>query len=391
MVRTNPTLRSLGVLALLLTVCCVGAAFMRAHLCRPAIAGGRIPAARLLWDMPASGFRSISFSPSGRYISTVSRSSEVACYDSSGTKLFLTVVPGADKAVTSPEGDCTVAYSHMNRAHTRLTFLDAKGRVHWQMDVSGSIWSADAANRGDEACFAVGTGSRHVYLIRIRGASKRYRRWRAPGVVCSVSLSADCRSLFYGTWQRSSVSRSDLAGHKEWQLDRDPAYLHYVESLNGSDRLFARSIANRQGNDGEVWLVESDGSVRNKLPLGASERTSAMPSPDGYYICTGYTKSIRHSAKTTQEKHVALYDLEGRKLWDKGSLMFPTTPVLVTKGGCVLLAGSKNSIMAVSPAGEVKQVCKLPSAVNGSVPSRDGLRALLLCADGRVRFLQVLP
>lgn len=350
-----------------------------------------MPTARLLWDMPASGVRSVGFSPSGRYISTVSRNSEVACYDSSGARRFLTVVPGADKAVISPEGDCTLAYSHMNRANTRLTFLDAKGRVHWQMDVSGAIWSADAGNRGDEACFAVGTGARYVYLISIHGSSKRYRRWRAPGVVCSVSLYPDCKGVSYGTWQRSSVSRSDLTGHKDWQLDAGSASLHYVQSLGGSDRLFVRSTPNRWDADGEAWLAESDGSVGNRLPLCASEQTRAMPSPDGHYICTGYTKSIRHSAKSTPEKHVALYDYEGRKLWDRGSLLFPTTPVLMTQGGFALLAGNKNSILAVNPAGEVKQVCKLPAAVDSSVPSRDGLRALLLCADGRIRFLQVLP
>lgn len=389
--RTNPTFRSLAVLAILLAICCVGTAFMRANLARPLLTGGRMPTARLLWTIPARGIRSFSLSSTGRYVCTVASDSEVACYDSSGTKKFSTIVPGADMAVVSPEGDCTLAYSQMNRANSHLVFLDRKGRIHWQMDVVGAIWSAEAGKCGDDACFAVGTGAKYVYLITIHGASKHYRRWRAPGAVCSISLDSDCSGLSYGTWQQSSVSSSDLNGHKDWQSDGDPADLHYVQALASSDRLFVRSAPNRLDSDGEAWFAESDGTEGNRLPISAEEKTSAQPSPDGCYVCTGYTKSIRHSAKSTPEKHVALYDCDGRRMWDKGSLLFPTTPVAVIHGGIVLVAGSKNAILAVNPAGEVRQLCKLPAAVDSSMSTRDGLRALLLCADRRIRFLQVSP
>ena len=389
MVRTNPTLRSLAVLAILLAICCAGTAFMRANLSRPA--SNRMPRARLLWEMPASSVKSISLSSSGRFVTAVRGDSQVACYDSSGTKRFAAFVLGATNAVTSPDGECTLAYSHMNRANTALTFLDKNGRVSWQMQVAGAIWSADAGNSLDEACFAIGTGARYVYLISIRGASKHYRRWRAPGAVCSVSLSPNCEMVTYGTWQKSSVTRSDLTGHKHWQLDVDNASLHHVQTLKGSGKLFVVSVANRWNGDGEAWLARPNGRVENGLPLYSSEKTLALPAPDGGYICTGYTKAIRHSEKSTPERHVALYNIRGKKLWDKGSLLMPTTPVLVMQSGIVLVAGSKNAILAVSPAGEVKQLCKLPSAVDKSIPSRDGLRALLFCADGRIRFLQVSP
>lgn len=389
MVRTNPTLRSLAVLAILLAVCCAGTAFMKARLSRPVVSERPMPTARVLWEMPAAGIRSISFSSSGRHISTVSDNCQVTTYDSTGTKRYETVVPGADRSVISPDGKCTMAYSHMNRANTQLTFLDANGRVHWQMNVAGAIWSADASKVGNETSFAVGTGSRYVYLVSIHGNSKRYRRWRAPGSVCSVSLCRHGGNVAYGTWQHSSVASTNLTGHRNWQLKADSASLHYVQSLSGTDRLFVRATPNRWNANGEVWLAESNGAVRNELPLCASEGTCALPSPDGNYICTGYTKSIRHSAKSTPERHVALYDSRGRKLWDKGSLLLQVTPVLVTRGGFVLLAGSKKAVLAVSPAGEVKQLCNLPAPVLSSVSTPDGLRALMTCADGKLRFLQV--
>lgn len=391
MFKTNPTLRSLAVLVTLLAVCCAGTAILHANLSRPVMASGRMPAAHVVWSIPAADVRSVSFSPSGRYLCTVSKTSQVACYDSTSARRFVTQVPGASKALVTPDGNCVLAYSHMNRANSRLVFLDRNGRIIWQMSVSGAVWSADAGNCEGQACFAVGTGAHYVYLITIDGSAKHYRRWRAPGAVSSVSLDTNCENVSLGTWQQSSVSRSDLAGHRDWELDADSASLHYMQSLSGSDRVFVRSMPNRWDMDGEAWLVDSDGSIAGRLQLSASEKTSALPSPDGSYICTGYIKSIRHSAKSTPEKHAALYDSEGTKLWDKGSLLFPTTPIMVTQGGFVLLAGSKNAVFAVDPAGEMKQICKIPAAVDSAVPSRDGLRALLLCADGKIRFLQVSP
>jgi len=365
-------------------------AFMRANLRKPAMTAGRTPSARVLWEISASGMREVSFSPSGRFVCTVAGNSQISCYDLSGTRKFATVVSGADSAVVSGDGNCVLAYSRLNRLDTHLTFLDEHGKSLWQMKTSGAVWSADAADAEGEACFAVGTGARYVYLINIQGASRRYRRWRAPGAVCSVSFSRDGEELCYGTWQRSSVSRSDLAGHKEWELDVGSADLHHVQSLLYSDRMFVRATPNRSGAEGEGWFTDADGTPAGRLPLSAGSKTCVLPSPDGLYVCAGYTESIRHSAKTTPEKHVALYDCDGDRLWDKGSLLFPYTAISILQGGYVLVAG-KNGILAISPAGEAKQICKLPAGVMGAISSRDGLRAMLFCADGRLRFLQVSP
>lgn len=391
MVRTNPTLRSLAVLAALLVVCCAGTAFLRANLGRPVAPEGRMPGARVVWDKPAPHIRSVSFSASGHYVCTVSRGGLIDCYDSSGALRFSASVPGVDSAVVAPDGRCTMAYSQMNRANTRVTFIDQNGQVQWQMRLPGAIWCAEAGSRGDEACFAVGTGARHVYLIGIDRSSKRYRRWKTPGAVCSISMSSDCEKVIYGTWQRSSVSCSDATGHKHWQLEADPASLHHVRALGKSERLFLCATPNRWNGDGQAWLADEEGRLGIELPLLFGEKTKAMPSPDGSYICTGYTRSILHSGKSTPEKHAALYDRDGRKLWDKGSLLMPIAPLLVMPGGFVLASGAGNAILAVSPSGEVRQVCKTPSPVVGSFQSRDGLCALLLCDDGKMRMLRAIP
>lgn len=387
--RANPTLRSLAVLAILLAVLVGGVAIMRANVSRPVIVGGKMPTARVMWCTPASNVHHVSFSPSGRFICTVSSDNAVTCYSSAGIKRFSTVVPGADTAVVSSAGDCTLAYSALNRANRRLTFLDGAGRVVWQMSVAGAVWSADTTDWEDQANFVVGTGAGYIYSISIHGASKRYRRWRVPGAATSVAVDPTGSSVCSGTWQMAAVSKSDLTGHRDWQMSADPSCLHRVQTLADSDRLLLHSVPNRWGVDGEASLMESNGDVLSTFQLSASQRTRAMASPDGCFVLTGYVKAIRHSGKSVPEKHVALYDYAGRKLWDKGSLLFPTTPVLVTRGGFVLVAGSKNDILTISPAGVIKQACKLPAPVANAIASWDGSRALLFCGDGNIHFLRV--
>jgi hypothetical protein len=387
--RANPTLRSVAVLISLLAACLVGITILRAHLNRPAVTGGKTPTVRVGWSIPASGIRHIAFSGSGAYICTVSKYGEVACYDSNGSRHFSTIVPGANRAVVSPDGACTLAYSQRNPADTRLTFLGAAGRVDWQMDMSGAVWSADAACDNNASSFVVGTGDRRVYLISVGKGAKRFRRWRTPGVVCSVALNATAEKVFCGTWQSSSVRGTDLGGRTDWENPADPASLQYVESLADSDRLLVRSLPNRSGTDGEAALLEADGSCLSRIPLSASQATRVMASPNGVFVCATYSKSIQHSGKFMAERHATLYDYTGRQLWDKGSMLLQVTPMLVVKDGFVLIGGGKNVLFVVSPDGRIKQVCKLPAAVLGSVASRDSSQALVTCGNGRIYHLSI--
>lgn len=349
-----------------------------------------MPVVRVGWSIPTNEIRNIAFSKSGGYVSIISRDGSVAHYDSYGERHFSTIIAGADRTVASPDGSYTLAYSFRNPANTTLTFLDASGAVYWQMDVSGAVWSADAGLCKDGSCFVIGTGSRHVYVITVGHNTKRFRRWRTDGAVCSVTLDSACKNITYGTWQTSSICRLNLEGHKDWEVEPDPANLQYVQSLGNSDRLFIRSIPNNSSLDGEAALMEPDGTSLTPLRLDASRVIHAIPSPDGEYVCVSHCKTIQHSGKSMIEKHATLYDCEGRQLWDKGSILLQATPILVTKGGFVLVSSGKNALLAVSPAGKIEQVCKLPAAVVGSTASWDGSRAMITCANGRAYCLSVL-
>lgn len=389
MFRTNPTLRCIAVLVALLAACLVGAAILRANLSRPIITGGKMPTVQLTWSIPAAGVRAVRFSSLGDYMCTVSKDGEVACYGSSGSKCFTATVPGATEAVVAPDGSFTLAYAKRDHENTSLVFLDSTGRVEWQMKVAGAVWSADAGCRDDGACFAVGTGERYVYLVTVGRTAKRYRRFRAPGAVTSVALDPSGEHVFSGTWQDSTIRRNNLTGREDMRVDAYPSDLQYVQVMADSDRIFVRSTANRAGADGEAVLLESDGSELSRYPLDASQSMRAIASPDGLFVCVGCNKAIQHSGKSMPERHAALYDYAGRRLWDKGSVLLQVTPILVTTNGFVLVGDGKRSLYVVSPAGQIKQACKLPAPMLDSVASACGSRALVKCADGRFYRLNV--
>lgn len=390
MLRANPTLRSVAVLISLLAVCLIGAAILRVKLNRPVIMGGKMPVVRVRWSIPASGIRHVALSKFGNYICTISKDDEVACYDSTGRKLFTTVVAGADRAVISPDGRYILTYSYRNTANTGLAFLDATGDICWQMDVSGAVWSADAGLCKDGACFVVGTGNRQVYLLTVGHNTKRFRRWKVAGAACSVTLDTDNESVTCGTWQSSSVCRTNLEGRRDWEIEADPASLQYVQYLNDSDRLFRQAQPNNAGLDGEAALIEPDGTCLSSLPLGASRMMRALPSPDGMYVCVGYTKDIQHSGKSVTEKHAVLYDYSGRRIWDKGSILLQVTPLLVAKGGFVIISSGKKALLVINPSGEIKQACTLPAVILSSATSMDGSHAMITSSNGCIYCLSII-
>ncbi len=389
MLRANPNLRSIAVLVSLLITCLVGATILRTTLGRPVVPTGKPPVIAMGWSISTSAIRDIHFSNSGQYVSTVTADGKVTCYDQAGKQVFVSTVPNADRAVVSPDAKCTLVYSHLNPMNTTLTFLDSTGQVDWTMDVSGAVWSADSALCRAGAYFAVGTGNRYVYLVTIGPRAKRYRRWRAPGAVVSVVFNADSQSLTYGTWETSSICRSDLSGHRDWQNDADPACLQYVQSLWESDRLLSLSVPNNANSDGEASLLDSDGTPLATCEMDSSNAAHAISCPNGAFICVGYKKSIQHSNKSVLERHAALYDSSGRVLWDKGSMLMQLAPILVTKGGFVLVDDGKKALFVVSPSGELKQSCRLPSTMVSSIVSRDGSRALVKCANEKAYLLKI--
>lgn len=389
MLRSNPTIRSIGVLITLLIICCTGAVIIRSNIKRPAFTKESVPNVKITWKTRVGHVSSMVFSHNDEYVCLADRSGNISCFTADGIKCYSTRIPGADSVAITPNGNYAVAYSRLNPISGQLTFLNSSGQIHWRMDVPGAVWSADAENDDDGGRFAIGTGERHIYIIRVSKNRKRYRRWRTPGAVVSISFDRRGETAFLGTWQQSTISRITVSGRRLWEQDMDSTNLNYIQSLARSHNAFLRAVPNRLGASSEYAFLDEDGNIIRNGTSDSSRDTRILSSPDSFYLCMGYSKLISHEGKSVREKHVVLYDDTGGMLWDKGSVFFQAMPILVTAGGYVLVSGGKNILFTISPTGSMHQCAKLPASILDVLPSRDGSRVLVHCADNVVYMLRI--
>ena len=376
--------------AALVIACCAVAAVLYADAPRSGPDRASHPAVKIAWQRPFSGLLSAAFSPTTECFCTVSSGHAVSCYTSAGDTIYSAAVPNATRAVAVPDGSFTLAFSHKNPVDTAVTILDRWGAVHWRKILTGAVWCADSARSEDGARFVVGTGAGWVYVFTVEKNVKRYKRWRADGAVVSIVMSPDGEHLTFGTWQKSTIGHADLSGKIKWQMDADSASLQYVEPLHSPDRLLVRSVPNRADADGAFFVMDLNGNLIWQGTVNALKKTRVLASPDGRYVCLGYQEQIEHKGKSLSEPHAVLYNASGDRLWDRGSLLFPAEPVVVTSAGYVLLASARNTLFTVSPAGEIKQSAALPAGVKRMVVARDGTKALINCEDDSLCMLKIL-
>ena len=370
-------------------IVCAVAAYTLANKQSSHMASGKDSKARIAWRIHTTDVAYLAIAPGGQYFCTVDRKNDLIVYTIAGKQCYSAVIAGMDRAIVSPDGSCALAYSYLDASTTRVVLLDSTGQVCWKMNVSGAIWSADACLADGGSRFVVGTGLRCIYVFEVRGDTRRYRWWRTPGAVVSLSIAPDTKSMIYGTWQDSALVRADFDGNKLWQRQLDSASLHYVEQLDSQDRLMLQSTPNRRGVDGEFSLIDADGVMIWKGILDVSAGTHVVSSPDGRFLCLGYRQVIEHRGKSVSEKHAILFDESGERLWEKGSMFFQSDPKLVTSNGEALLSDSRGALFVVRRNGVMEGLGKMPAPIIRSAVSRDGKSMLLLCADDSLSKIEV--
>jgi len=345
------------------------------------------PIIRLSPKIDAGKVRSVSFSPCGKFFSTVKDGGIVTVYNVSGQRLFSVKVPGATDVVLSHGGYFALACSRLNPTNGNLTFLDSQGRVCWQLKVAGAVWSADACSTDKGAQFAVGTGEKYIYVIDIADKRRKFRRWRVPGAVTSVAFTAQGDQIVYATWQDSIIGRCTLRGGNIWQRNAESSSLHYIERLIQTDRILVRAVPNRLGTDGSYVLLDGAGDKISEGKLSAEGKAKVLAASNGQYLCIGLDRLIRHKGKSMRERHAVLLDASGKVICEKGSPFFQANPILVTIHGYVILSNPKNEIFTMSPRGDLEHALKLPSAISRTLASYNSSRLILQCRDGGIYIL----
>lgn len=341
------------------------------------------------WKVRAANLVHLDLTPNGRFACVVTGTGRVSVYNSVGKLFYSATVPGANRALLSPDGKHAMAYAHLDPTHSELIFLDSQGKELWKTSAGGAVWCADACAMGQGTRFVVGTGKSCIYVYDLSDTGRRYKWWRADGAVVSVNLFPNGESVLYGTWQSSMICRADIAGKTLWRRDMDSTHLHYLHMLNVSDRLILRSVPNKRGADGVFHVTDGKGATLWQGEISATTRTKVISSPDGRYVCLGSVKTIEHKGKSVSEKHAVMYDENGRRLWEQGSMFFHVQPLHVSSEGEALLVDSKGALFVVQRDGALKAGEKLPGSVLRSMQSRDGSAVLLECSDGSICKLDI--
>lgn len=351
--------------------------------------GASTAQANMAWEALLEDVRYLSFAPDASCFCAITGAGLINVYTSAGERKYAVQADGADRLVLAPGGKYAMAYSMQNQADRRLRICNSAGRVIWDVDASGAIWSVDACRIKGGARFVAGAGNKCVYVIDITRSRRSYKWWRAPGAVVSINLDPNGEEVVLGTWQKSRIMRCEIDGRPLWETDVDGPILSYVQLLDTRDRMFVRYLPNRRRSDGIFSLLDSDGSRLWQGSISSTEQTKVVPSPNGQYVCLGSTQTIQHKGKSMSEKHAALYGESGRKLWEKGSLFFQTDPLMVTSGGEVLLASDKNGLFIMRRNGDLQPLAKLDGQVDNSISSRDGSKLLLYCTGGKLCMLDI--
>jgi WD40 repeat protein len=280
-----------------------------------------------------------------------------------------------------------MVYSHLNPKRTIVRFLDTNGKIVSTLDVGGSVWCADSWESNGELRFAIGTGHRQIYCITFSENGRNYVRWRAPGVVVSVSFEPDGDNLLYGTWQKSFLLRSTRRGTVRWSTAIDPAALPEIASLGDGAKWRVLIIPNRQGSDAQLRMMNEDCNQLWEEMVKAQDRSRVLVSNTGEHCCIGYEKQIVHSGKAIVENHAMLLDKNGEILWDKGTMFLHLTPLAVADDGSVLAYGSGGKLLIVDSNGNVTESETLGGEVVSSIWSPSTSRVLVDCNDGKIYML----
>jgi len=374
-----------------LVACVAIISFVRGGARRAQVADQPPPRFKIAWERTVGPLKWLSYSPNGGAFCALTAEGDLSVYSSDGAKRYTVRFPDVTAAAVADGGRYAMVYSERDSSRPVLTFLDSAGRVYWKLVVAGAVWSADACGDGKQATFVAGTGDRYVYVIELGRHRKRFRRFRTPGAVTSAAIDPDGREVTFATWQRSAIGRATLRGRRVWQIDREPASIHRVEALLSPDRVLVRSAPNRPGVDGEFALLDEAGNEVSRGTISAQESTRVLAAPNGRYVCLAQERLIEHKGKSVREKHAVLLDAGGRTLVDKGSLFFEADPLLVTGQGAVLLACARNAVFTMTASGKLEMSAKAPARIKRCVCSRDGTRALIECAGGKLVMLTSGP
>lgn len=342
--------------------------------------GGTKVTLDLVWKRTIGVPVSLSSSPDGKYIVCADQKGKLVCLGDGGKTVWELTLPGVDCAAVGPNGSA-VAYSYLNPTDTTAYVITKEGKIRWQHKVDGAIWAVAASTQAGQ--FAVGTGEGYCYIYTITEHRHRYKRWKLPGVPCSLRFSADGKSVIFGSWQDSGVGIYSIDGTRivwhQGKADR----LYSVDMSPAGDH--ALVIARPNSNSPGCTVYLKDAKLND---LWSKEFSVYGLTADydctGRFVAVGYQKEIAHKKKKVQEYRIALFDRKGKLMWEKGGMFGDWNLLQACASGHLLLYDNTGHIYILNQSGKVLLRHKLPATVRKFVRTPNRSTVAISCGDGQL-------
>ena len=341
----------------------------------------------IAWKAPVTEPICLAVSAGGKHSGIVDKKGGVRLYDQTGHLVWQKEVRGATDVLVARNGQSILVYSKLNPVFQDVYFFRRDGLRLWKHRVEGCVWSGAVSADGLHA--AVTTGEKYVYVYTPDPKRPRYNRWRLEGIGYQAIFAPDNQRVVVGTWQDSALACYDLKGTFQWR-SRHPEGRQYDLHISADSRGIVGVIpATIHDPHAELAYWDSGGKLCWKQPVDGFE-AHALISPQSQYVAMSYASFLSERGDGIIERRVAVYQSNGKLLWEKGGLFFePRLIALSPTGSTVIVSDGERSLYNIDRRGRILSKFTLPGIIRKALSSDDGHRILLYCGDGYLYLMHV--
>lgn len=341
----------------------------------------------IAWKAPVTEPVCLAVSAGGKHSGIVDKKGGVRLYDQTGHLVWRKEVRGATDVLVARNGQSILVYSKLNPVFQDVYFFRGDGLRLWKHRVEGCVWSGAVSADGLRA--AVTTGEKYVYVYTPDPKRPRYNRWKLEGIGYQAIFTPDNQRVVVGTWQDSALACYDLKGTFQWR-SRHPEGRQYDLHISADSRGIVGVIpATIHDPRAELAYWDSGGKLCWKQPVDGFE-AHALISPQSQYVAMSYASFLSERGDGIIERRVAVYQSNGKLLWEKGGLFFePRLIALSPTGSTVIVSDGERSLYNIDRRGRILSKFTLPGIIRKALSSDDGHRILLYCGDGYLYLMHV--
>lgn len=340
------------------------------------------------WKNPIREPLSLSMSAGGQYCGIVEQGGVVKVFGPNGKPLWKQTVKGATDVLVARNGQSVLVYSRLNPVYQEVYFFRMNGEKLWTHRIDGCVWSGAVSSDGMRA--VVTTGEKYVYLYQPDPHRPKYRRWRIQGIGYNAMFTPDNQRVVIGTYQKPMLISYDMNGKMLWSAKSDSERQYELHISADSKSIVGTLPGTRNKPGGELRFWNSSGRMMWTQTMKGFD-AHALVSPQSRYVAVSYadTRPSRKGAEIVERK-VAVYQSDGKLLWEKGGLFFgPHLIALSPTGSSVIVSDGVKSVYNINEQGRILSKMNMSGTIREAMSTEDGRRLLIYCGDGWLYLMNV--